>query len=162
MVISEGFYYLWWIYKSMQIASCLKIMVIYLSLLCDRNSRKTWWCAIVIYQPKYVCKEWISCFYFQERSKWPYESLNICSELNDTVIEAQLRTRQVPPRLPAKTAIDSYLQSTNRLLILVCCLTMKLMTSLNSSSCSVLVFYSLYEHFLLDTTFFISWIYNYI
>ncbi|CAL0328853.1 unnamed protein product [Lupinus luteus] len=40
------------------------------------------------------------------------------SELNDTVIEAQLRTRQVPPRLPTKTAIEHYLQSTNRLVIL--------------------------------------------
>ncbi|KAK7405364.1 hypothetical protein VNO78_06615 [Psophocarpus tetragonolobus] len=40
------------------------------------------------------------------------------SELNDTVIEAQLRTRQVPPRLPTKTAIERYQQSTNRLLIL--------------------------------------------
>ncbi|KAK7342832.1 hypothetical protein VNO80_25788 [Phaseolus coccineus] len=41
------------------------------------------------------------------------------SELNDTVIEAQLRTRQVPPQLPTKAAIESYQQSTNRLLILV-------------------------------------------
>ncbi|KAI4333464.1 hypothetical protein L6164_018274 [Bauhinia variegata] len=40
------------------------------------------------------------------------------SELNDTVVEAQLRTRQVPPPLPTKTAIERYLQSTNRLLIL--------------------------------------------
>ncbi|CAJ1978442.1 unnamed protein product [Sphenostylis stenocarpa] len=40
------------------------------------------------------------------------------SELNDTVIEAQLRTRQGPPPLPTKTAIESYQQSTNRLLIL--------------------------------------------
>ncbi|KAK7257131.1 hypothetical protein RIF29_30873 [Crotalaria pallida] len=40
------------------------------------------------------------------------------SELNDTVIEAQLRKRQAPPRLPTKTAIDRYLQSTNRLVIL--------------------------------------------
>ncbi|TKY66366.1 Alpha,alpha-trehalose-phosphate synthase of UDP-forming 1 [Spatholobus suberectus] len=40
------------------------------------------------------------------------------SELNDTVIEAQLRTRQVPPWLPTKTAIERYQQSTNRLLIL--------------------------------------------
>ncbi|XP_054814273.1 alpha,alpha-trehalose-phosphate synthase [UDP-forming] 1 isoform X2 [Prosopis cineraria] len=40
------------------------------------------------------------------------------SELNDTVVEAQLRTRQVPPPLPTKTTIDRYLQSTNRLLIL--------------------------------------------
>ncbi|KAE9621580.1 putative alpha,alpha-trehalose-phosphate synthase (UDP-forming) [Lupinus albus] len=40
------------------------------------------------------------------------------SELNDTVVEAQLRTKQVPPRLPTKTAIEHYLQSNNRLLIL--------------------------------------------
>ncbi|KEH17194.1 putative alpha,alpha-trehalose-phosphate synthase (UDP-forming) [Medicago truncatula] len=40
------------------------------------------------------------------------------SELNDTVIEAQLRTRQVPPRLPTEIAIRRYLDSTNRLLIL--------------------------------------------
>ncbi|KAH8518787.1 hypothetical protein H0E87_000591 [Populus deltoides] len=40
------------------------------------------------------------------------------SELNDTVIEAQLRTRQVPPSLPEDNAIRCYLQSTNRLLIL--------------------------------------------
>lgn len=65
------------------------------------------------------------------RSILSYESLNICSELNDTVIEAQLRTRQVPPRLPTEIAIRRYLDSTNRLLILVCCLTLKLVTSLN-------------------------------
>ncbi|XP_027354182.1 alpha,alpha-trehalose-phosphate synthase [UDP-forming] 1-like isoform X2 [Abrus precatorius] len=40
------------------------------------------------------------------------------SELNDTVIEAQLRTREGPPRLTTETAIEHYLQSTNRLLIL--------------------------------------------
>ncbi|XP_031405935.1 alpha,alpha-trehalose-phosphate synthase [UDP-forming] 1-like isoform X1 [Punica granatum] len=40
------------------------------------------------------------------------------SELNDTVVETQLRTRQVPPPLPAGDAIQRYLQSTNRLLIL--------------------------------------------
>ncbi|KAL1299779.1 alpha,alpha-trehalose-phosphate synthase [UDP-forming] 1 isoform X1 [Arachis ipaensis] len=40
------------------------------------------------------------------------------SELNDTVVEAQLRTKQAPPRLPTKTAIERYLQSSNRLLIL--------------------------------------------
>ncbi|KAJ7981897.1 Alpha,alpha-trehalose-phosphate synthase 1 [Quillaja saponaria] len=40
------------------------------------------------------------------------------SELNDTVVEAQLRTRQVPPLLPTKNAIERYLESTNRLLIL--------------------------------------------
>ncbi|XP_031287450.1 alpha,alpha-trehalose-phosphate synthase [UDP-forming] 1-like isoform X2 [Pistacia vera] len=40
------------------------------------------------------------------------------SELNDTTVEAQLRTRQVPPLLPIKAAVDSFLQSKNRLLIL--------------------------------------------
>lgn len=40
------------------------------------------------------------------------------SELNDTVVEAQLRIRQVPPPLPGKDAIRHYLQSSNRLLIL--------------------------------------------
>ncbi|KAB2604052.1 alpha,alpha-trehalose-phosphate synthase 1 [Pyrus ussuriensis x Pyrus communis] len=40
------------------------------------------------------------------------------SELNDTVIEAQLRTRQVPPPLPNEDAIQSYLQANNRLIIL--------------------------------------------
>lgn len=40
------------------------------------------------------------------------------SELNDTVVEAQLRTRQVPPPLPNSEAIQRYLQSNNRLLIL--------------------------------------------
>ncbi|GMY37796.1 alpha,alpha-trehalose-phosphate synthase [UDP-forming] 1-like isoform X1 [Fagus crenata] len=40
------------------------------------------------------------------------------SELNDTIVEAQLRTRQVPPLLPTKVAVDHYLKSHNRLLIL--------------------------------------------
>ncbi|XP_008792292.2 alpha,alpha-trehalose-phosphate synthase [UDP-forming] 1 isoform X2 [Phoenix dactylifera] len=40
------------------------------------------------------------------------------SELNDTVVEAQIRTRQVPPVLPTQIAIGRYLQSKNRLLIL--------------------------------------------
>lgn len=40
------------------------------------------------------------------------------SELNDTVVEARLRTRQVPPPLPNKDAINRYLHSNNRLLIL--------------------------------------------
>ncbi|KAK9268947.1 hypothetical protein L1049_000713 [Liquidambar formosana] len=40
------------------------------------------------------------------------------SELNDTVVEAQLRTRQVPPMLRVNDAIERYLQSNNRLLIL--------------------------------------------
>ncbi|KAJ6402245.1 TREHALOSE-6-PHOSPHATE SYNTHASE [Salix viminalis] len=39
------------------------------------------------------------------------------SELNDTIIEAQLRTRQVP-LLPVKVAVERYLQSNNRLLVL--------------------------------------------
>ncbi|KAK4420448.1 Alpha,alpha-trehalose-phosphate synthase [UDP-forming] 1 [Sesamum alatum] len=40
------------------------------------------------------------------------------SELNDTVIEAQQRTRKVPPQLAVSDAIKRYLQSNNRLLIL--------------------------------------------
>ncbi|KAL5736646.1 hypothetical protein ACOSP7_031108 [Xanthoceras sorbifolium] len=40
------------------------------------------------------------------------------SELNDTVVEAQLRIRQVPPNLQEANAIERYLHSTNRLLIL--------------------------------------------
>ncbi|KAA8526734.1 hypothetical protein F0562_009037 [Nyssa sinensis] len=40
------------------------------------------------------------------------------SELNDTVVEAQLRIRQVPPQLPVKDAIEHYLHSNSRLLIL--------------------------------------------
>ncbi|XP_078428264.1 alpha,alpha-trehalose-phosphate synthase [UDP-forming] 1-like isoform X2 [Wolffia australiana] len=40
------------------------------------------------------------------------------SELNDTVVEAQLRTKQIPPSLPTDRAIDRFLRSKNRLLIL--------------------------------------------
>lgn len=40
------------------------------------------------------------------------------SELNDTIVEAQIRTGQVPPSLPIKVAVERYLQSRNRLLIL--------------------------------------------
>ncbi|PIN22580.1 Alpha,alpha-trehalose-phosphate synthase (UDP-forming) [Handroanthus impetiginosus] len=40
------------------------------------------------------------------------------SELNDTVVEAQLRTRQIPPLLPKEEAVQHYLHSNNRLLIL--------------------------------------------
>ncbi|CAI9784295.1 unnamed protein product [Fraxinus pennsylvanica] len=40
------------------------------------------------------------------------------SELNNTVIEVQKRIRQVPPQLVFRDAIQSYLQSNNRLLIL--------------------------------------------
>ncbi|KAL7089222.1 hypothetical protein ACP275_13G175700 [Erythranthe tilingii] len=40
------------------------------------------------------------------------------SELNDTVVEAQLRTRQIPPLLPKGEAVDHYMCSNNRLLIL--------------------------------------------
>ncbi|GFY88667.1 trehalose-6-phosphate synthase [Actinidia rufa] len=40
------------------------------------------------------------------------------SELNDTIVEAQLRIRQIPPLLPSKFAIEHYLKSNNRLLIL--------------------------------------------
>ncbi|XP_057967009.1 alpha,alpha-trehalose-phosphate synthase [UDP-forming] 1 [Malania oleifera] len=40
------------------------------------------------------------------------------SELNDTVVEAQLRISRVPPELPVEDAKERYLQSNNRLLIL--------------------------------------------
>ncbi|KAK9086039.1 hypothetical protein Sjap_026450 [Stephania japonica] len=40
------------------------------------------------------------------------------SELNDTVVEAQLRMRQVPPLLPIEDAVERYLESRNRLLIM--------------------------------------------
>ncbi|XP_028764862.1 alpha,alpha-trehalose-phosphate synthase [UDP-forming] 1-like [Neltuma alba] len=40
------------------------------------------------------------------------------SELNDTIVEAQLRTRQVPPPLPNEAAVDRYSKSNNRLIIL--------------------------------------------
>ncbi|XAR66627.1 Alpha,alpha-trehalose-phosphate synthase (UDP-forming) [Bertholletia excelsa] len=40
------------------------------------------------------------------------------SELNDTIVEAQLRIRQIPPSLTIKGAVERYLQSNNRLLIL--------------------------------------------
>ncbi|XP_052114535.1 alpha,alpha-trehalose-phosphate synthase [UDP-forming] 1 [Arachis duranensis] len=40
------------------------------------------------------------------------------SELNDTIVEAQLRTRQVPPLLPKEVAVDCYSKSNNRLIIL--------------------------------------------
>ncbi|XP_076958582.1 alpha,alpha-trehalose-phosphate synthase [UDP-forming] 1-like [Bidens hawaiensis] len=40
------------------------------------------------------------------------------SELNDTVVEAQQRIRQAPPPLPVEEAIERYMQSSNRLLIL--------------------------------------------
>ncbi|XP_045821718.1 alpha,alpha-trehalose-phosphate synthase [UDP-forming] 1-like [Trifolium pratense] len=40
------------------------------------------------------------------------------SELNDTIVEAQLRTRQIPPLLPNKVAVDCFSKSNNRLIIL--------------------------------------------
>lgn len=43
------------------------------------------------------------------------------SELNDTIVEAQLRTRQVPPLLPNEMAVDCFSKSNNRLIILVSC-----------------------------------------
>jgi len=58
------------------------------------------------------------CFQFVELNLSLVSLLH--SELNDTVVEAKLRTRQVPPFLPNKDAINRYLQSNNRLLILVC------------------------------------------
>jgi len=40
------------------------------------------------------------------------------SELKDTIVEAQLRTRHIPPHLPVHKAVEKYQQSKNRLLIL--------------------------------------------
>ncbi|XP_020532073.1 alpha,alpha-trehalose-phosphate synthase [UDP-forming] 1 isoform X2 [Amborella trichopoda] len=40
------------------------------------------------------------------------------SELNETIVEAQLRIRHDPPLLPINTAVERYLHSENRLLIL--------------------------------------------
>ncbi|GKU92442.1 hypothetical protein SLEP1_g6169 [Rubroshorea leprosula] len=40
------------------------------------------------------------------------------SELNDTIVEANLRITHVPPALPIKTAVDCYFKSKNRVLIL--------------------------------------------
>ncbi|CAI9783790.1 unnamed protein product [Fraxinus pennsylvanica] len=40
------------------------------------------------------------------------------SELNDTIVEAQLRTRQIRPLLPKREATECFLKSNNRLLIL--------------------------------------------
>jgi trehalose 6-phosphate synthase/phosphatase len=41
------------------------------------------------------------------------------SELNDTIVEAELRTLHVPPTLPAQQALTKFQDSKNRLLILV-------------------------------------------
>ncbi|MBA0829816.1 hypothetical protein Goarm_014395 [Gossypium armourianum] len=40
------------------------------------------------------------------------------TELNETIVEAQLRSRQIPPPLPIEAAVDRYACSNNRLLIL--------------------------------------------
>ncbi len=42
------------------------------------------------------------------------------SELNDTIVEAELRTLHIPPHLPLETAVGRFRASKNRLLILVC------------------------------------------
>lgn len=40
------------------------------------------------------------------------------SELNDTIVEAELRTLRIPPHLPIEEAVTKYQQARNRLLIL--------------------------------------------
>eukprot|EP00250_Pteridium_aquilinum_P003695 c14001_g1_i1 orf=129-3305(+) len=40
------------------------------------------------------------------------------SELNDTIVEAELRTLRIPPNLPIEEAVTKYQQARNRLLIL--------------------------------------------
>lgn len=44
---------------------------------------------------------------------------SFCSELNDTVVEAQLRITQIRPVLPIEYAVNNFLKCSNRLLILV-------------------------------------------
>ncbi|KAJ0906044.1 putative alpha,alpha-trehalose-phosphate synthase (UDP-forming) [Helianthus annuus] len=41
------------------------------------------------------------------------------SELDDTVAEAQLRTKQIPPQLQTELAVNRYRCSSNRMIILV-------------------------------------------
>lgn len=43
-----------------------------------------------------------------------------CSELNDTVVEAEIRTREAKPPFPNEHAIQGFMESKNRLIILVC------------------------------------------
>jgi trehalose 6-phosphate synthase/phosphatase len=43
---------------------------------------------------------------------------NFVSELNDTIVEAELRTMHIPPNLPIDTASDNFRRSKNRLLIM--------------------------------------------
>ncbi|CAN1230327.1 Alpha,alpha-trehalose-phosphate synthase [UDP-forming] 1 [Linum grandiflorum] len=50
--------------------------------------------------------------------EWAATFVRLETELNDTVVEAQLRTRQVLPVLPVEDAISRYSSSNNRLLIL--------------------------------------------
>ncbi|KAE8690485.1 Alpha,alpha-trehalose-phosphate synthase 1 [Hibiscus syriacus] len=40
------------------------------------------------------------------------------SELNDTIVEAKLRTRQIPPPLPFEVVVERYTRCNNRLIIL--------------------------------------------
>ena len=46
--------------------------------------------------------------------------MQLCSELNDTILEAQLRILRIPPHLPVGEAVTNYHKANNRLLILVC------------------------------------------
>ncbi|KAG8637388.1 hypothetical protein MANES_15G116000v8 [Manihot esculenta] len=50
--------------------------------------------------------------------EWAATFVRCSLELNDTIVEAQLRTRQVLPLLPVNDAVERYTQSSNRLLIL--------------------------------------------
>ncbi|KAI3677704.1 hypothetical protein L6452_36970 [Arctium lappa] len=49
---------------------------------------------------------------FEEQKAFLQRSLTF-HELNDTVVEAQQRIRQIPPPLPDEEAIERYLQSSN-------------------------------------------------
>lgn len=62
----------------------------------------------------------VTSMYFMDTSS-KHTGFLLYSELNDTIVEAQLRKRQVPPLLPNKVAVDCYSKSNNRLIILVSC-----------------------------------------
>lgn len=47
------------------------------------------------------------------------QTLAIDSELNDTIVEAELRTLRIPPDLPVEVAVERFQNAKSRLLIAV-------------------------------------------
>lgn len=47
------------------------------------------------------------------------QTLAIDSELNDTIVEAELRTLRIPPDLPVEIAVERFQNAKSRLLIAV-------------------------------------------